>query len=298
LQHRTDREIRLIWVAPFIGRSRYQGDYEIQRKRVLSRKDKMKLEHMEATKSISKLSDEEKGLWVDAEIGKESWKEWEKNENNNGDDGSGGGGKKEKDDNGGDGRDEGDGGVSDGTPLYLIEAYKDAQANGLMASLAPPQISLLNLLPNTRYDFRLRAKIEHPTPWGDAIESPSISTEVGVPEPPVGLEISLRTHDSVYVKWGRPHDNGLPVEGFRLTVTIEQLPGDPPQEDVVIEEGKVKEGKVEEGKVDEGKVEEGKVEEEKGGEVLEGKNTDVIEMDDEIDDGTFDLLFFQGKIFS
>ena len=291
MQHRTDREIRLIWVAPFIGRSRYQGDYEIQRKRVLSRKDKMKLEHMEATKSISKLSEEEKGLWVDAEIGKESWKEWEKNENNNennngdGDEsggGGGGGGKKERD-----GGDEGDGGVSDGTPLYLIEAYKDAQANGLMASLAPPQISLLNLLPNTRYDFRLRAKIEHPTPWGDAIESPSISTEVGVPEPPVGLEISLRTHDSVYVKWGRPHDNGLPVEGFRLTVTIEHLPDDPPNENQVM-----KEGKVEEGKIGEGKMDEGKVEEEKDGEVLEGKKTDMMEMDDEIDDGTFDFLFF------
>ena len=35
---RTDREIRLTWVAPFIGRSRYSGNYEIQRRRVLSRK--------------------------------------------------------------------------------------------------------------------------------------------------------------------------------------------------------------------------------------------------------------------
>ena len=52
LVHRTDREIRLTWVAPFIGRSRYSGNYEIQRRRVLSRKDKMRLEHLETTRDI------------------------------------------------------------------------------------------------------------------------------------------------------------------------------------------------------------------------------------------------------
>jgi hypothetical protein len=54
--------------------------------------------------------------------------------------------------------------------------------------------------------------------WQDAIESTSISTEVGVPEPPHGLEISLRTHNSIFIKWERPHDNGLPVEGFQVVV--------------------------------------------------------------------------------
>jgi hypothetical protein len=34
LVSRNDREIRLSWMAPFIGRSRYFGNYEIQRKRV------------------------------------------------------------------------------------------------------------------------------------------------------------------------------------------------------------------------------------------------------------------------
>ena len=50
----------------------------------------------------------------------------------------------------------------------------------------------------------------------------SISTEVGVPEPPHGLELSLRTHNSVFVTWQRPHDNGLPVEGFRVVVVMEK----------------------------------------------------------------------------
>jgi hypothetical protein len=43
-----------------------------------------------------------------------------------------------------------------------------------------------------------------------------------VPEPPHGLELSLRTHNSVFVTWQRPHDNGLPVEGFRVVVVMEE----------------------------------------------------------------------------
>ena len=36
---RSDRTIRLRWAAPFIGRARYVGDYDIQKRRVLSRKE-------------------------------------------------------------------------------------------------------------------------------------------------------------------------------------------------------------------------------------------------------------------
>ena len=43
-----------------------------------------------------------------------------------------------------------------------------------------------------------------------------------MPEPPHGLELSLRTHNSVFVTWQRPHDNGLPVEGFRVVVVMEE----------------------------------------------------------------------------
>ena len=219
LSSRTDREIRLQWIAPFIGRSRYVGDYDIQKRRVLSRKEKAKLLHLEATKCISTLTNEERGMWVNALVGKESWinkkkmmstKEEEEEE------------EEKKDSTSSDIEDE-DMGIK--TPQYLLDAYKDAESNGLMSSLSPPECSLLDLLPNQRYDFRLRAQnvpVGHTkTEWGDAIESPSISTEVGVPEPPAGLEVSLRTHDSVFVTWKAPHDNGLPVEGYRFVVITE-----------------------------------------------------------------------------
>ena len=45
---------------------------------------------------------------------------------------------------------------------------------------------------------------------------PSISTEVGVPEPPSGLVVMLVTHDSVFVEWQRPDDNGLPGKTGRF----------------------------------------------------------------------------------
>jgi hypothetical protein len=115
----------------------------------------MKLDHLEATKQIFKLSNEEKGEWVDALINKESWI----NRGGGGDGGGDGGGRNDEGKEGENDDDEEDEyNLNSKTPSYLIEAYKTARENGLMSQLSPPSCSLIGLLPNTRYHFRLRAK--------------------------------------------------------------------------------------------------------------------------------------------
>ena len=165
------------------------------------------------------MTEEERGNWVECQVGNESWKKKtldlvEKEETGEKKKGEKKKGEKKK------------GEKKSELPDYLIEAYANAGENGLAASMSQPEITLLNLLPNTRYDFRIRAAVKdgtERTAWGDAIESPSISTEVGVPEPPSGLVVGLVTHDSVFVEWERPEDNGLPVEGFQLCVRLENM---------------------------------------------------------------------------
>ena len=142
----------------------------------------MKLEHLEATKCIFQLTEEEKGEWVAAAVAKESWVAGSSGTN----EGDSGGGKKEEEE------DEEEGvwggwkqhisfcflpcflivhfcgfnvfcgalfwpttGGFNNTPTYLLQAYASARANGLMSQLAPPSCSLVALLPNTRYAMQM-----------------------------------------------------------------------------------------------------------------------------------------------
>jgi hypothetical protein len=251
---RSDRTIRLSWVAPFIGRARYRGQYEIQQKRVLSRKEAAHLAHLEATKQISGVTDDERGKWVPANVGSrarlqrdapppltklekatlpkylhsvrrgDALEDLEGEEEEGGEEEGGVEGKRGMDADSGDGSD--DEKEKDPEPfkdgLEDSDEEDEALFGGLLSTMADPEAEIVSLLPNTRYTFRLRADVEVPTPWELAIESNDLTTEVGVPEPPIALVALTVTHDSAWVSWGRPHDNGLPVEAFRITVSAEE----------------------------------------------------------------------------
>lgn len=240
---RSDRTIRLSWVAPFIGRARYCGKYEIQQKRVLSRKETAHLAHLEATKQISGVTDDERGMWVPAHVGSREHLQKDAPSVLSGvqkaqlpkylhdvrrgdtleDLGKkvGEGKRKAITDDGKEEEKEDPESFED----ELEDSDEEDEAllkGGLLSTMANPEAEIVGLLPNTRYTFRLRADVENPIPWGLAIESNNLTTEVGVPEPPTSLLASTVTHDSAWVSWGRPHDNGLPVEAFKITVFAEE----------------------------------------------------------------------------
>ena len=224
---RSDRTIRITWIAPFIGRARYSGKYEIQQKRVLSRKEIVRLAHLENTRQISGVTEEQRGNWTAADIGSRERLSADKSSAFSDVEMS----KLPKYLSGihrGDKLEDLKSSDDEDGPCHFENEVEDSDEeneslqNGLIATMAKPEALVVGLIPNTKYRFRLRADVDNPTPWSLAIESNDLTTEVGVPEPPLSLVQTCVTHDSAWISWRRPHNNGLPVEAFQILVRAEE----------------------------------------------------------------------------
>ena len=62
LLSRGPRDLRLSWVAPYLGGSRYAGAYEIQRRKIRTRKEKLRQSHLSALGEV--FEPEAAGEWI------------------------------------------------------------------------------------------------------------------------------------------------------------------------------------------------------------------------------------------
>lgn len=79
-----------------------------------------------------------------------------------------------------------------------------------------PQLIVNNLLPCTKFIFRIRPITNPKTPWGDGIECDEVRTDMDCPDAPSSVIFGEITDYSIEIVWEKSYDNGLDVEKYEI----------------------------------------------------------------------------------
>ena len=148
------RFMHLTWKQPYINRIRFRGTFEIQRKRILRKREIMRIKFLRDKNRIEEagMTIEELGQWVPSGVSKED------------------------------------------DPQHIVE----------------------NLLPATKFIYRIRPITTPETPWGDGIECDEISTDMDCPDAPKNVSLGEISDTTIELLWDKAYDNGLAVEMYEI----------------------------------------------------------------------------------